>query len=123
MKSAAAFATFLALSLFVATDGVHAAPALRGLRPNADTQATEDDESRKDHHHHHVKVVKKVKKIAIPVPVEVPQFIPVPVSVPSTVVASSNNAVVHPAPPVLALLGLRLPPRRHWVDAQHQPLR
>ncbi|KAF1794493.1 hypothetical protein GQ600_12698 [Phytophthora cactorum] len=69
-------------------------PALRGLRPNADTQATEDDESRKDHHHHHVKVVKKVKKIAIPVPVEVPQFIPVPVSVPSTVVASSNNAVV-----------------------------
>ncbi|KAF4144486.1 hypothetical protein GN958_ATG06334 [Phytophthora infestans] len=96
MKTAAAFATFLALSLFVSTNEVQATPALRGLRSNADdSQATEDDESRKDHHHH-VKVVKKVKKIAIPVPVavEVPQFIPVPISAPSAVIASSNNAIV-----------------------------
>ncbi|ETL26938.1 hypothetical protein L916_19476, partial [Phytophthora nicotianae] len=95
MKSAAAFATFLALGLFAASDEVQATPSLRGLRVNADTQATEDDESRKDHHHVK-KAVKKVKKIAIPVPVpvEVPQLIPVPVSVPSAVVANSNNAVV-----------------------------
>ncbi|ETL80190.1 hypothetical protein L917_19295 [Phytophthora nicotianae] len=115
MKTAAAFATFLALSLFVASDEVQATPSLRGLRVNADTQATEDDESRKDHHHHHVKkVVKKVKKIAIPVPVpvEVPQLIPVPVSVPSAVVANSNNAVplalllLHRVLPDLVLLDL-----------------
>ena len=93
MKSAATFATFLALGILVATENAPSAPALRGLRINADTTAVEDsvDESRKDHHHHHVK---KVKKIAIPVPVKVPQFIPVPVSIPSPVVASSNTAVI-----------------------------
>ncbi|CAH0519991.1 unnamed protein product [Peronospora belbahrii] len=93
MKPAATFATFLALSMFVATDSAPNAPVLRSLRMNADIPAVKEDtdESRKDHHHHHVK---KVKKIAIPVPVEVPQIIPVPVSIPSTVVASSDTAVV-----------------------------
>ena len=92
MKSAAALATFVALGMFVATESAPNAPALRGLRINADASTVEEDadEGRKDHHHH----VKKVKKIAIPMPVEVPQFIPVPVSIPSTVVASSDTAVV-----------------------------
>ena len=98
MKSAAAFATFVALSLcVVGSEEVPNAPALRGLRVESDTPTVHEttDESKKDrrrrHHHHHVK---KVKKIAIPVPVGVPQFIPVPISVPSTVVASSDTATI-----------------------------
>lgn len=95
MKSAAAFATFVALSLcVVGSEEVPNAPALRGLRVDSDTPTVQEntDESRKDRHHHHH--IKKVKKIAVPVPVGVPQFIPVPISVPSTVAASSNTATI-----------------------------
>uniref|UniRef100_A0AAV1TUA5 Uncharacterized protein n=1 Tax=Peronospora matthiolae TaxID=2874970 RepID=A0AAV1TUA5_9STRA len=83
------------MSLCVVSESVPNTPELRRRLVDADTPTVQEeaDESRKDrrHHHHHVK---KVKKIAIPVPVEVPQFIPVPVSVPSTVVASSDTTAV-----------------------------
>ncbi|CAI5720214.1 unnamed protein product [Hyaloperonospora brassicae] len=99
MKSAAAFATFVALSLcVVGSEEVPNAPALRGLRVESDTPTVHEttDESKKERrrHHHHHHHVKKVKKIAIPVPVGVPRFIPVPISVPSTVVASSDTATI-----------------------------
>ncbi|CAI5725125.1 unnamed protein product [Peronospora farinosa] len=95
MKPAATFARIMAVGAFIAAESAPNAPALRGLRMNADIPTVKEntEESRKGHHHH-VKKVKKVKKIAIPVPVEVPHFIPVPVSIPSTVIAGSNTAVV-----------------------------
>ncbi|KAE9112204.1 hypothetical protein PF010_g10524, partial [Phytophthora fragariae] len=85
MKSATTIAVFLALRVLAVTGGAQPlpnTPALRGLRQSAGTPATEDDEGWKndDHHQQHHHHVKKVKKIAIPVPVEVPQYIPVPVS-------------------------------------------
>ncbi|KAE9306207.1 hypothetical protein PR003_g21296 [Phytophthora rubi] len=99
MKSVVTIAALLhvALNVLAVTDGAQpasSAPAVRSLRQSADMPTTEGDEEWMAHHQHHHHHVKKVKKIAIPVPVEVPQYIPVPVNVPSTVVANSNTAVV-----------------------------
>uniref|UniRef100_A0AAV1TY11 Uncharacterized protein n=1 Tax=Peronospora matthiolae TaxID=2874970 RepID=A0AAV1TY11_9STRA len=91
MKSATTFATIVALSLCVVSESVPNTPELRRRLADADTPTVQEeaDESRKDrrHHHHHVK---KVKKIAIPVPVEVPQFIPVPVSAATGAIGSAG---------------------------------
>ena len=95
MKTAAAFAAIVSVAVFITTDEIQATPSVRGLRSTAENQPTHEDESSKGHHHRHMKnVVKKVTKIAIPVPVGVPQYIPVPINVPSSVIASSNTAVV-----------------------------
>ncbi|KAE9306205.1 hypothetical protein PR003_g21298 [Phytophthora rubi] len=84
MKSVVTIAALLhvALNVLAVTDGAQpasSAPAVRSLRQSADMPTTGGDEEWMAHHQHHHHHVKKVKKIAIPVPVEVPQYIPVPV--------------------------------------------